>query len=902
MRSTNRLNSLGLACLLAALGLLHPVWAGVAEGERPKPIQVGGDPAPEVKITLPAEAPKTTAAAAEGAPAPLVETGEDEKPIALYQRWKALEPQQIVPDKSVVYAAIKDYSKAKDAFFRSALRSLIKEPEVGEPLHATWERLINSYRRGDGTLTDIQERRRKLEVDVLNELESYFEHQVALSVDFVQVQRPGQANPQQVPRFLLVFSLPKTERGELRMQELTDLFDRFSASQLIDRRYKDRVTTVGPYRIQQLVCDELDLEEGWAFVENLFVYARGPGLIEEALKAYHTNQGKGTLSQNAGYASTYGKVGEDAHVFLQVDAMSMLKPVLQDNLLLARYWGIDLAQAENAGPQAAVGLKVLDGDNAAIKEKWLLRFGKQDEAVQGTCRSVSAYLAPSNALFFGAQQFSFAPFIKQLSDNAADAPPNDPSVANLRKFINGLQTAMGAANFEEVVRRFDPFKGEVSVQLSYIPGGQNLLEIFQPILAVEFNRADLAEISNTLEKLRQASGMTYKKLTYHDAEVWYQVGAMPGAEGQGQQTHGFLEALFAPAAAPGQKVEKQVGTPFFVGYALVSVTPKDGEQGKWFVLFSDSVKALKKAIQQGTVHRHSLAQRDEFKSLSDQFDAQRYNFNFLDLPRVTEAMYRQILPELSRMSGSRNGLFELLPPENVVVPHLSAMGWAKTVHNEGLLMEFVSPTGNLSLGGLIGAFALPRIQAERQMAVSRQAEDNFKRLNLGLHLYAADFDRFPVRLSDLHPNYVSEFSVFESPFKKGAVRSEKDIDDIEKTNLVYVPGRPLQDMSDQILLFEVRPAGIYSSLDGEYRTVHHVLQLDGRVRGIPASRLRQLLKDVRGLPKELDLQPGAKLLQPGGTFGTTGAAPSGAGTAPLPETAGENSLVPMGPGRRPTRK
>ncbi|MCZ7645743.1 MAG: DUF3352 domain-containing protein [Planctomycetota bacterium] len=897
---------LGLA-LLASL----PAWAGVAEGERAKPIQAGGEKPETVQVQLPEKAAAAAAAPAaaeapEPAPAPVprAPVGDEDAPTAIYQQWKALEPHQLIPDKSVFYAATSNYSATKDAFFRSALQGLIAEPEVLEPLLDTWDRMRKGYLHGDGTLSPLQQRRRELEVGLFDEMVKHIDLHAAFALDFVQVQKAGAAAPREAPRFLFVISLPKTERGELRQQELADLMDRFSASQLIDRHYKDNVSNVGAYRIQELKCEELDLEESWAFVENLFLYGRGPGIVEEALKVYQVNKGAGSLQQNPGYASSFGKVGEDANLYLQLDVMNYVKAALNNNPLVARVLGLESEEAQKIRPQLAIGLKVMDGDKAAIKEKWLWRLSQGEQSL-GPCKAVSAYLASNNSLFFEAHQFNLADSIKKAASLGGEG---EGGPAMLRTLLAGLQSSLGANDQGEVIRRLEPFKGEMAFNFSYIAGGDDLLEMFQPVLALEFNRADLAEVTTTLDKLSAATNLTYQKQQFHGAELYYQLGAIPGADNQGQQAKPLLDVLLGGSGRKDE--EKAKGAPFFAGYAIVDVSPQvAGAQTRWFVLFSDSVKALKKAISQSRVQRHSLAQREEFKQLGDNFDEQRSTVAFLDLPRMTEALYRQILPQLARGSTNRAGVLEFLPPENIVVPHLSAMGWAVTMHTEGRMIEVISPTGNLSLLGLVSAFALPKIQAERQLEVSRRIDENIRRISLGLHLYAADFDRFPSRLSDLVPGYVrvEDLAVFESPFKKGAVKRAEDVDDIEKTNLVYLPGRSLQDMSDQIMLFEIRPTGIFAQQE-VYRTVHHVLYLDGRVTMVPASNLRQKLKGVRGLPKGIELQQGASVilgdnaLSPSSRGGMTASSPAGAAGA-----AGEGREDPLsgynfGIGGRPSKK
>jgi hypothetical protein len=169
------------------------------------------------------------------------------------------------------------------------------------------------------------------------------------------------------------------------------------------------------------------------------------------------------------------------------------------------------------------------------------------------------------------------------------------------------------------------------------------------------------------------------------------------------------------------------------------------------------------------------------------------------------------------------------------------MAWGSSVLNdsEGIVMETYSPTGNLPLLSLVGLTVWPMVVDHQAEMVSREIDGNYKQIMLGLNLYAADFDRFPQRLSDLNPNYVKDLSFFESPFKRGLVKTTQDIDNVEFTNMIYVPGHTLQDLSNEVLLYEKEPTRRVSTSEGSQR-FYHVVTIGGERKYLtkPALDLR----------------------------------------------------------------
>ena len=173
--------------------------------------------------------------------------------------------------------------------------------------------------------------------------------------------------------------------------------------------------------------------------------------------------------------------------------------------------------------------------------------------------------------------------------------------------------------------------------------------------------------------------------------------------------------------------------------------------------------------------------------------------------------------------------------------HLFPAAWAGSPasDSEGFVIETYSPTGNLPLLGLAGLTGWPVIQNERQAAVSREMDQKFKQLMLGLHLYAADFDRYPQQLSELYPNYVKNLATFESPFRRNVLKTPQDIDNPDLSNLVYVPKPSLQELGNEVLIYEKDPTCLVETRDGQ-QLFPHVVTIDGKKTWLtrPALELR----------------------------------------------------------------
>ena len=133
-----------------------------------------------------------------------------------------------------------------------------------------------------------------------------------------------------------------------------------------------------------------------------------------------------------------------------------------------------------------------------------------------------------------------------------------------------------------------------------------LLQCFSGVFAVELDRENAVvdpAFRALMQSIETATGQTYLTTNFKvgavDTQIHYQKGAMPKEEKTGQAPLGFFTSMFAPGDSKT--------LPFFTAYARYDLDVETGAQPRKFVLFSDSIDALRKALNQIQTPRSSLA-------------------------------------------------------------------------------------------------------------------------------------------------------------------------------------------------------------------------------------------------------------------------------------------------------
>lgn len=775
----------------------------------------------------------------------LVRGGEDKKddapPPAQPQKkqWRQLKPDRLISDSTLVYISTPDLVRAKNAFNRTAFHALVTEDEVLTPVLATFAKMRDTYVKGDGTRTELELRRRSDEAALLAKIYPYFDGQVALAIDAFPTQTAG-------AKFAVVASMPSGDAGDERQRVLEEVFERHRYNQTTDPRFRDFDDTVGPYNIHRIECPELNLIETWAFVENLFIYGQGKNVVEDAINRYLKNGG-GTLSLHTGYINTYKEVGKDEHgdalVYLQLDNRSILQRALEQFPDIKKYVGQD-AEGENSRPQIAIGIQVGDGENAPIREKVFMRAIKPKTTE--ACRATTARFTPGDTLGYtawtGTLNDSYPALIEGLKVLARHSAGGKETI-----FDQQLRNALNAQNDGDLKSKLELFKGEMSIMVSFVPRPNlkietpgEIFQTFTSVFAIELDRENAVSdqaFRTLMQGVENATGQAYVSTTYNANNVGYIIRYQQGLMPREERKTNIPTGMFTNIGMGDQK-----NMPFFAAYARIDIDAEAGAQPRKFVLFSDSIEALKKSIAQSGAPRSSLSEEKRFKALLKTFRDGINEVNYVDLNRMVD-VYTMLLPVLGKSGALSRDVLAQLPSPTLLSQHFYPMGWAKSAvpDQDGIVTEFSSPTGNLTLLGMVASIAYPAINEEQKKRVSEEVDGKFKHIGLALQLYAADFDRYPLQLSDLHPSYDrGELKMYESPFKRNLVLVPADIDNPDVTNLVYVAGKSLQDLAKDIILYEREPTLLVKSNDGT-RLLHHVLTIDGKMTGLPRASLERRL-------------------------------------------------------------
>ena len=778
---------------------------------------------------------------------------DENKPDAAEPKkvWKQLRPDRLISESSSLYISVPDIGRAKSAFMRSAFHGLLSEDEILTPLVNTFNKTRDALVKGDGTLAEMDLRWRNDFLTHLTKLYPYIDGQAALDVE--DFAKPF--------KFLVVISMPPGDAGDERQRVLDNLFERYRFTLTTDPRFRDFDDVIDGYNIHRIENSDLQLVETWAFVENLLIYGQGKNVVEDAIHRYMKN-GAGTLSLHQGYQSAYNLVARDEHIGPDGH------PHLEDSLLyiqvgkraILQVLGL-LPAGDNAPPNAnepsiAIGMQVGDGDNAPVRERILIK--EAPPKITDPCRATTARFTPSDTLFYTGwngnlenSYGSIVAFVNGLKNDVLPALNGTPKpAAGGVNFEQQLCAALKVGAPAQAAAALGIFKGEMSLMIAYVPQANvkvakvaDLLSDFTMVFAAELDSgiAGGQQFKNLMAGIENETGQPYLQAEYKANNqgymIRYQQGMLHGEEKKQGLPMGLLQAL----SMPNVKV-----LPFFAAYAIIDLDVETGAQARKFVLFSDSVDALKKALSQSGAVRSSLFEDKKFKTLVKSF-RESYQITYADLNRLVD-VYAAALPILSKTGAISREALAQFPNANLLNQHLYPMAAAQSVDadRDGVLYEFSSPTGNLTLAGMIGSVLYPAINEEKKKKVSGEVDDKFKRINVALQLYASDFDRYPLQLSDLHvPAYdhaqPNEMSLFESPFKRNALAGPQDIDNPELTNLIYIPSRQIQGLAREIILYEREPTMLVKSTNEGSKLLYHVLTVDGKMTGLPRATLERRL-------------------------------------------------------------
>jgi hypothetical protein len=762
---------------------------------------------------------------------------------------RQLRTEIVAPETALIYASTPDLKRARNAFERTAFRAILGEEDVWTPIASSIAKLRDVYVKGDGTRSEAQMKLRGEEVDLVLKTASMLEGGASLSIesDAEGVQKIADGV---LPRFLFVAALPPGDNGGDLQQKFEDMLDAFRARLTIDAKYRDFDTTQGEFSLHGLENADLNVYYSWTFVENLFIFGSGKGMTDAAVERYGVKKGAGSLSQNADYLNAYKIVGRDekgdALVYIQYDPRMLVGKNNETTTTLnpfAKY------QSRSNVTKVSIGMTVGEGTtNAPIREKVFSMQPLQPDLATKTgegCHNYSSRFVANDGLFYTAG-LGFLPDVVEREK------------ATLGAFFEGgapvfeqrLAALVANKDVNEMKKKLELFKGEFSAFVEYVPRAMktntfnDIVANFQIVICLEIDRENVnydVALKELMSKVEAATGIPYLTTntstnTMAGAVIKYQQGSS-GGSGEDMTFKGGLRNNLKTVDAKT--------TPFFACWTKMDVETEPGPVQRHFLLLSDDLPTLRKAISQRNSPRTSLAEDPKFQALMASFRQTRSSTMYLDFLKLTN-VYTSLIPIMAKSDILDQDTRNQIPNMSVLRPHLYSAGEAESTLPQagGILREYSSPTGNLPLGALIASIAWPAVNNQRQRVISEEVDTHFKQIMLALQLYAADFDRYPPQLSDLVPNYVDKNwrAIFESPFARGALQTPADLDNPDLTNLVYIPTRTVLDMGSEVILYEKQPTRLeIGDLGMATKLLHHTLRVDGVVRGMPKVALERVL-------------------------------------------------------------
>jgi len=535
--------------------------------------------------------------------------------------------------------------------------------------------------------------------------------------------------------------------------EMQSTFPEFVARRLEHRGYVGRTLRSG---------DEMIVS--FAFLENLLLVGTGQDTVQDLIEANHGGS-RAQLAGDADFAKVANSVGRGADLFYRVDlgalagAADDLGPVALARILMPAS-GILWGSVSLAGE--------------AIREKMEIRMPAGPAAGEQKLADppkTLAYFPVDSALYLGT---SIDP--ARLVDEARSAPAVTAGVElALKKARDALVMGSDSDILLALWKILPAVSGEIGVGV-ILPQGKP-----PEILAVvQCSRATIDEAAAALDQCMPGGPRALKGFTYRGRK--------------GKQSE------------PRAKLQK----PVLADLLRPTVYAVSGDT----LVIASSRRALEKAIRQQEQGRSALDADPGFAASTAKFQPQKTLILYAALGRILGMLAEKEIP--SGLDSPYPGPLTGREDVAAAMPHLFGMAVAVDSSGQVKTCESHGPLGPLTSAGALALAWLGSKLPSDVEGLRTYSAANLARVGVALHLYATDFDRFPVKLSELCPGYIQQPSMFKS---KGDIKQE-DID--EKSDFVYVGGLAPMDLSDTIIVYDREPVQA-----GKGRNVLH---LDGRVR------------------------------------------------------------------------
>ena len=226
---------------------------------------------------------------------------------------------------------------------------------------------------------------------------------------------------------------------------------------------------------------------------------------------------------------------------------------------------------------------------------------------------------------------------------------------------------------------------------------------------------------------------------------------------------------------------------------------------KSVVLAGTTVSHLRKAIRQSRHPDSSIRRREDYRWVIKRLGQDRpFSLRYYaDAKKLLNQAYLKHGGRFQEMAKDQGWRWELAF-DKILTKEIKGTGIQLRVEDNALVVEAASSVGFVPL--MVALKGVGRIGAAEKIGVDPEVRQlragKLVRIGVGLHLYAADFDRFPLKLSELHATYVPDLETFEINHRETKIRTGPDID--TKSDFLYISGLSLTDVADRILVYERR--------------------------------------------------------------------------------------------------
>jgi len=591
---------------------------------------------------------------------------------------------------------------------------------------------------------------------------------------------------------LAVIGLRPREGKELRLAAVAAVgADRRALTEFIDTLMGEMQTQYQQFSVSQKehrgesirTLESPSLQVSCAYLENLLLVGTGRGTVAELMDTLTAGRDK-QLAGDPAFKAAEEDFAKGADLFYKVD-LAQLGP-----LVASVAGGAAQVQPQVPGQGTVWGAVYLDG--AAVRERIETRAPKGTKVSPITAGEPLAS-PPKAVQYFPVDTAFFMAVSLDPSKAIAEALEDTRTGPGVAAALAAAGSALGAKLDPELLAAFG---GELAVGVILPPGRPPEL-----LAALEVKKPDA--IGKAVDVMEQVMGQNrVKAATYREYTLRY---VEPPAQGVGRPS--VWRALFPDPA--------------------YTRTPA----GDMF-LFASSRRALEKAIRQYEHRRSSLVEKPDFVRCMGPLRARRTSVVYADVPRLVGLLTSRIPLEGGE---SVEGPFAGRADIEAALPHLFGLGAVSDDSPSTTVQESWGPVGPVTGLGLLLLAGAGGAGVEDDAEVLKLDRAKLQRIGGALQLYATDFDRFPMALSELYaPQYLQDRSAFEAPGGRQAIRDRDDID--TRSDYVYVKGLTPADLSDKIILYSSRVLN-----SGGIRG-RNVLFVSGRAEFVPESSFQMMLQ------------------------------------------------------------